>query len=141
VKVQITSLRLVFPPISNQVADWLKGDPDVETVLRKSNLYMMAQREEAKFTTVRWLDPDLHLLEVNLRLGDAVNDSCVIDLHEVAERHPIQDDHRLEVLAGSFGSPDAGQPTNPGWLGGSKNPSVVKLSSWSITRSRGTSGI
>jgi len=70
VKVQITSLRLVFPPISNQVADWQTGDPDVETVLRKSNLCMMAQREEAKFTTVRWLDPEMHLLEVNLRLGD-----------------------------------------------------------------------
>ena len=38
---------------------------------------MVAQREEAKFTTVRWRDADLHLLEVNLRLGDAVNDSCL----------------------------------------------------------------
>lgn len=109
VKVQITSLRLVFPPISNQVADWLKDDPDVEMALRKSNLYMMAQREEAKFVTVRWLDPDLHLLEVTLRLGDAVDDSCVIDLHEVAEKHPIQDGHRLEVIAGSFASPNASE--------------------------------
>lgn len=45
--------------------------------------------------------------EVNLRLGDAVNDSCLIDLHEVAERHPLQNGHRLEVIAGSFASPDA----------------------------------
>jgi len=62
VKVQITSLRLVYPPISNQVADWMKSDPEVEAVLRKSNLYMVAQREEAKFTAVRWRDADLHLL-------------------------------------------------------------------------------
>lgn len=106
-KLQITSLRLVYPPISNQVADWLKSDPDVEAVLRKSNLYMVAQREEPKFTTIRWRDPDLHLLEVNLRLGDAVNDSCLIDLHEVAERHMLQNDHHLEVIGGNFASPNA----------------------------------
>lgn len=34
-------------------------------------------------------------------------DSCLIDLHEVAERHPLQNGHRLEVIGGSFASPEA----------------------------------
>jgi len=109
-KLQITSLRLVYPPVSNQVADWLKSDSEVEAVLRKSNLYMMAQRREVKFTAVRWQDADAHILEVNLRLGgtgDTIEDSCVINLHEVAERHPLRHGHKLEVRAGSFASPDA----------------------------------
>jgi hypothetical protein len=47
--VAINSLRLVYPPISNQEAEWFKEDPEVEAVLRRSNLYMITQRPEAKF--------------------------------------------------------------------------------------------
>jgi len=48
-KTAVNSLRLVYPPISNQEAEWLKDDKDVETMLRRSNLYMIAQRREARF--------------------------------------------------------------------------------------------
>lgn len=48
-KTAVNSLRLVYPPISNQEAEWLKNDKDVETLLRRSNLYMIAQRREARF--------------------------------------------------------------------------------------------
>lgn len=48
-KTAINSLRLVYPPVSNQEAEWLKADSQVEAMLRRSNLYMIAQRREAKF--------------------------------------------------------------------------------------------
>jgi hypothetical protein len=32
----INSLRLVYPPISNQEAEWLKSDREVETMLRRA---------------------------------------------------------------------------------------------------------
>jgi len=48
-KTALNSLRLVYPPVSNQEAEWLKNDSEVETMLRRSNIYMIAQRREAKF--------------------------------------------------------------------------------------------
>jgi hypothetical protein len=48
-KAQLNALKLVFPPLSNQEAEWLKDDPDVQAILKSSNLYMIGQRREAKF--------------------------------------------------------------------------------------------
>jgi hypothetical protein len=48
-KTAINSLRLVYPPVSNQEAEWLKADGEVEKMLRRSDIYMIAQRREAKF--------------------------------------------------------------------------------------------
>ena len=45
-KSQINLLRLVYPPISNQEAEWLKDDPEVQECIKTSNLYMICQREE-----------------------------------------------------------------------------------------------
>lgn len=47
---QLNLLRLVYPPISNQEGEWLKDDKEVQEVLRKSNLYMICQRAELKFS-------------------------------------------------------------------------------------------
>ena len=63
-KTAINSLRLVYPPISNQEAEWLKNDKEVETLLRRSNLYMIAQRREARFI---W-DEDALISPVNGRI-------------------------------------------------------------------------
>lgn len=48
-KVQLHFLKLVYPPISNQEAEWLKEIPEVQEVIRHSNLYMIGQRHESKF--------------------------------------------------------------------------------------------
>ena len=48
-KVQLHFLKLVYPPISNQEAEWLKDIPEVQEKLRHSNLYMIGQRHESKF--------------------------------------------------------------------------------------------
>lgn len=48
-KAQINFLKLVYPPISNQEAEWMKDDLEVITELKNSNLYMIVQRHESKF--------------------------------------------------------------------------------------------
>jgi hypothetical protein len=44
---QIATLRLVYPPMSNQEAVWFEKDVDVEAVLRRSDFYMIGGRAEA----------------------------------------------------------------------------------------------
>jgi hypothetical protein len=48
-KYLLNTLKLVYPPISNQEAEWLKNDPDVQNEIKLSNLYMICQREETFF--------------------------------------------------------------------------------------------
>lgn len=48
-KSQINILQLVYPPISNQEAEWLKDDQEVQEEIKNSNLYMICQRAEAFF--------------------------------------------------------------------------------------------
>ncbi len=46
---QVHSLELVYPPISNQEAEWLKDDPLVEKEISKSHLYFIGQKPETFF--------------------------------------------------------------------------------------------
>jgi hypothetical protein len=92
---------LVYPPISNQVAEWVKTDVDVEALLRKSNLYMFASREVPKFSNVRWHDDERHILALELELG-STRDECLIDFHHTSESHQLAEGNKLEILAGDF---------------------------------------
>ncbi len=103
---QISSLRLVYPPISNQVAEWLKSDSEVESMLRKSNLYMFASRAAPKFHNIRWHDVERNVLSVELRLGD-VHDTCLVDFHNIAGSHECQEGNNLEIIAGDFLDPSS----------------------------------
>ena len=46
---QLHQLELVYPPISNQEAEWLKNDHDVKEQISKSNLYFIGQKPETFF--------------------------------------------------------------------------------------------
>lgn len=46
---QIHKIKLVFPPISNQTAEWLKEDDEIIQLLKSSKLYMICQRPEIFF--------------------------------------------------------------------------------------------
>lgn len=52
-KVKLTTLKTVYPPISNQEAVWLANEKDVETHLRESDFYMIAARAEATFENIK----------------------------------------------------------------------------------------
>lgn len=46
---QLHKLSLVYPPVSNQVAEWIKNDPEVQEIIHESNIYFIAQRPEMYF--------------------------------------------------------------------------------------------
>jgi len=59
IKGQLHKLELVYPPISNQEAEWLKNDPDVQKELQDSNLYLIGQKPESFFTFYESIEKDL----------------------------------------------------------------------------------
>ena len=48
-KSLINTLSLVYPPITNQEADWLWEDRDVREYVKESKLYMIVQRRCIEF--------------------------------------------------------------------------------------------
>ena len=68
VRGQVSSLTLVYPPISNQEAYWLQRDAEVEALLRQSDFYMVVGRAEAKFEILK---ADAASPEILLRLAIA----------------------------------------------------------------------
>ncbi len=92
-KTQINILKLVYPPISNQEAEWFKDDPEVANVLRESNLYMIVQRHESKFHLFNEDAIAKELVEnfslkFKLTIGD-LTDDVEIDLSKLIEVHGI----------------------------------------------------
>lgn len=48
-KYHIHKLELVYPPISNQEAEWVKDEKEVQEQIKSSNLYMIGQKPESFF--------------------------------------------------------------------------------------------
>lgn len=48
----LNQLRLVFPPMTNQIADWLWSDAAAREFVKHSKLYMIGQRHELLFENV-----------------------------------------------------------------------------------------
>lgn len=84
---KITPLKLVYPPVSNQEAEWLSGIPDVEERWRQSDFYMIAARAEARFENI-FCDQENERLLFEFCVGNSLRSSCVLnirDLEGVAE--------------------------------------------------------
>ena len=54
----INTLRLVYPPISNQEADWLSESDSFRKYVSSSKIYMIGHREEIQFKNLRHEDRD-----------------------------------------------------------------------------------
>ncbi len=97
-KVQLNILKLVYPPISNQEAEWLKDDPDVRDELKYSNLYMIGQRAESKFDipqkSIEKLG-DKRVLPFNYCAGTAITDA-IVDFNKLLQYHDV-DQERYEI--------------------------------------------
>ena len=48
-RASLNFLKLVYPPMSNQLGEWLFRDPGVRDFVKRSNFYMLAQRHEVLF--------------------------------------------------------------------------------------------
>jgi hypothetical protein len=78
-------LRLAYPPVSNQEADWVRTDEAVEELLRQSDFYAIGIRDLVTFdeSSVTF-DGDTGRLEVPMRAGRLV-DTVGIYPYAVAE--------------------------------------------------------
>ncbi len=81
--VMLSTLELVYPPVSSQEADWVKSDPEVQALLRQSDFYVIGARAEATFD-------DLHLdqsyrIVVTISVSDELSDTVTLDALALAQ--------------------------------------------------------
>ena len=86
-KTQLNTLKLVYPPISNQEAEWFRYDSDVEDVLKESNLYMIAQREEGKYKFEDCIDLTIpvSLYNINTKLNGKINLNEILKYKKISK--------------------------------------------------------
>lgn len=87
-KAQLNTLKLVYPPVSNQYAEKIKDDKEIRESLKDSNLYMIVQRPEAKFSINKneAFDEENSLLKIQL-IVEGIVDDFEIDLLKLYEVH------------------------------------------------------
>ncbi|QGZ93887.1 hypothetical protein [Terricaulis silvestris] len=92
------SLRLVYPPISNQHADWLLEDAAARERLDTAKLYMIAARREVEFHNLAW-NEDEQVLSFDLGFpGELVAGS--VDVDAIMEDWPRSERGAADVAAG-----------------------------------------
>ncbi|WP_233900947.1 hypothetical protein [Tenacibaculum piscium] len=100
---QLHSLELVYPPISNQEAEWLKNDIEVIEQIKKSKLYFIAQKDKTEFTfkeNVQDVIQEKKSIEFSLNSVDN-SISGSINIENLLTHHNIQfedyDDIEIEL--------------------------------------------
>lgn len=83
--VMLSTLHLVYPPVSSYEADAVKDDPEVEALLRTSDFYVLAMRSEVHFDCE------------NIQVGGDV--WIVPVLGETIDGQPIADHVTLDIEA------------------------------------------
>ncbi|MBZ9982457.1 MULTISPECIES: hypothetical protein [unclassified Mesorhizobium] len=81
-KSKVTFLETVYPPISNQEAIWLQNEPEVEALLRQSDLYMIGGRAEAKYLNLA-IDPETCVITFDFAIGDDFRDPVQIRIGDL----------------------------------------------------------
>ena len=81
-KSQLSYLSLVYPPMSNQEAYWLQDDAEVETILRRSDFYMVVGRGEAKFQ-VTHVDESSGEIALKFTVAGGPQDDGVLKIREL----------------------------------------------------------
>lgn len=90
---QLHQLELVYPPISNQEAEWVKIDMEVKEQISKSNLYFIGQKPETffEFSTiedVKNLFEREKKLVFNVICGDRKS-QCVLDMNILCDYYDV----------------------------------------------------
>lgn len=91
-------LNLVYPPISNQEADWLSKDEDVRKIVKSSNLYMIGQREQVRFEEIEF-NPILDgTITFRLKMGNLISPKIYYSIYsELAHFNNEGDEIELEL--------------------------------------------
>lgn len=102
-RAQIHQLELVYPPVSNQEAEWLKDIDEVKEQLSKSNLYFIGQKPETfyQFNSEDEVDFEIqnfNKLSFKVICGDKCSD-CVIDIGKIIDKFnfPTNIEYELEI--------------------------------------------
>lgn len=77
-RVKSTFLELVFPPISNQEAYWLKGQPATD-FMRESDFYMIGGKAKSKFSNLSACEKTL-TITFDLYIGDDLRGNGAIEI-------------------------------------------------------------
>lgn len=90
VKAQLHKLQLVYPPVSNQEAEWLRlcEEDELWWRLRRSNLYMIGVRAEARYEDYG-VDAATGCATANFVVPGLGSDPFGIDLQGIAARSGI----------------------------------------------------
>ncbi|MFA0305312.1 hypothetical protein AB4543_05405 [Vibrio splendidus] len=92
-KVSLSAIKLIYPPISNRFADHLwENNQEVKEQLTDSHLYMLAQRQQLYFENYTYNDESASF-NFTLVCGDLKYENLSVDLSEFL----VEDDMRLEA--------------------------------------------
>ncbi|MDH6252454.1 hypothetical protein M2347_002181 [Chryseobacterium sp. H1D6B] len=101
---QIHQLELVYPPVSNQEAEWLKDFPDVQKEISKSNLYFIGQKPETFFEFPSEEDVQRTLInERKLRFDIICGDKrspCILDINLMCDFYTVPREVEIEFEIG-----------------------------------------
>ncbi|RDW16123.1 hypothetical protein CWR48_18225 [Oceanobacillus arenosus] len=94
----VNYLNLIYPPISNQEADWLSKDEDVRRIVKSSNLYMIGQRKQVFFEDIEF-HPILNgAISFNLRMGQLRSPKIYYSIYnELTHFNNESDEIQLEL--------------------------------------------
>ncbi len=96
---QVHDLELVYPPISNQEAEWVKDDPAVQARIAHSNIYFIGQRPETFFQFPKDVEEKLESqrqLHFIYKSGKR-RELGFIDIDQLFQLHNLLDDVTLEL--------------------------------------------
>src|SRR5207237_3884641 len=99
---QVHELELVYPPISNQEAEWIKDDPEVQARLSHSNIYFIGQKPETFFLfpkdVARRIEKDgqIHFIYKS----GYKKDTGYIDIDSVLQLHKLPDTVTIDIELG-----------------------------------------
>lgn len=94
----ISQLVLAYPPFSNQEGVWLWKDEEVKEYVKKSKLYMIAQRQEIQFVDYEFIPDEFGKLRFRLQMGDIVSPYINLSLSIVFKQWGIENDALIMEL-------------------------------------------
>ncbi|MGV6975506.1 hypothetical protein ACWA19_08500 [Bacillus toyonensis] len=91
-------LKLVYPPVSNQEADWLSDNKDVRNIVTASKLYMIGQREQLCFDNLEFHPVLNGLISFNIKMGDLSSPTIRYSIYnELSEFNDEEDEILIEL--------------------------------------------
>lgn len=115
------TLKLAFPPFSNQEAEWLWKDGEIKPLVANSKLYMIGHRKQAKFEYPS--NPlDENGIRFNIRCGNELTENISMPLDQfdfVRESKPLvieMGEKLIRFQSKQYTDSNSNKPTVYHWL-------------------------